>query len=398
MDFKYTPINSDQAVELILTELHAELSSEQGVKLDLWLRESEGNRNLFLQVQDIEQRAVMLRQFIGYDTPAELKAIRGRLNIPDGEIQSERFIGKLNFRPGHWMIAASLFMLIFAGLFYFYTNVSPGSVEIGLASNKAVLKFSNGKTIELSEGEMHVVISGDTLKYSDGSLIETADGNGEELEFSTPKGGQYQLTLDDGTRVALNAGTTLRIPRKFATTERVVTVEGEAYFEVSHRPNQPFYVKSRGQQVRVLGTVFNVRAYVDEPETKTTLVQGSVQVSAAFAQKWVLLRPGEQAKLGADQSLISGSASIESEIAWYQGAFSFDNKPFDVVMLEISRYYDVDVVYEDGVPDVQLFGSINHSKNLRTILQVLKASDVACRLEGKKLIIGRFLSTAGDQK
>lgn len=387
MDPNNTPKNSELIVEIILAALCGQITIQQELELKRWLRANQGNRELFQKLQDAGQREVILRQFFDYDTPSALISVKQQLQLPVKSGHKPKTVGMIGITRKHWAIAATLFLMIFVSLFYMTRGTKESNSTIELASAKAVLKFSNGKTVQLKDQKAIVSTDGRTLRYADGTLITQAEDTGAEMEFRTPRGGQFNIILEDGTLVTLNAATTLRVPSKFASLRRMVSVDGEAFFEVAHDASRPFYVKSKGQQIMVLGTKFNVRAYSDETDAETTLVQGSVQIAIPFSRERFKLAPGQQAVLDSDRRILVRSADVGNVTAWRYGAISFDQKPFQEIMLEISRFYDIDIVYEGPIPDVQLFGGINHSRNLTTILHVLKASDVSCRLDGKKLII-----------
>lgn len=385
------PKNIEPTVEMILAALRGELSSTQELELKHWLSVSQRNEELFQQLQDPDKRATILQQFVSYETTTALTAVKVQLRAPVRSDNVNRSVGRLKIHRRHWAIAATLLLMFSVSLFYLMRRNQQFNSTIEVASTKAMLKLSNGRMLELKDQNAIVNPNSKTLNYTDGSVIAQGDDAGGEMEFSTPRGAQFNLILEDGTRVALNAGSRLRIPGKFADSKRVVSIEGEAFFEVTHDPSRPFYVKSRGQQIRVLGTSFNVKAYTDEPDGETTLIEGSVQVRIPFTQELVKLKPGQQTILSSDHKIKVQPADIGNVTSWRHGAISLDDKPFTEVMREVSRFYDIDIVYEGPVPDVQLFGGVNHSRNLTTILHLLKASNVPCRLDGRKLIIEKLL-------
>jgi ferric-dicitrate binding protein FerR (iron transport regulator) len=196
--------------------------------------------------------------------------------------------------------------------------------------------------------------------------------------MSTPRGGEYKVTLPDGTRVWLNAGSSMKFPTAFIGKQREVVLTGEAYFEVAKHASMPFVVVTPKDRVKVLGTHFNVNAYSDEAGIKTSLFEGAVQVGNA------LLRPG--------QAYINGrviDTDVSQDAAWKNGLFDFDNKTLEEVMRQLSRWYDLDIVYKDKVA-VTFFAEIPRNTAIDNVLKALELTGrVHFRREGKKVIVFR---------
>lgn len=273
-----------------------------------------------------------------------------------------------------------------------YTQVLPGG-------NRATLTLADGTRIDLSDAQKGIVIGKDNIKYNDGSPIPNSNQSEKfvrssavtMLTLSTPKGGQYQVTLPDGSQVWLNSASTLRYPSRFSENERRVELEGEAYFEVEKVSGikvarMPFIVKTAVQEVEVLGTQFNISAYSDEPDVKTTLVEGSVKLLANASGNSILLIPGEQGVLSKGK-ITKAEVDVNNFISWKSGRFSFDGKPFDQVMRELGRWYDLEIIYEGSIPEKSFYGEAFRSNNLSIVMKLLKSADVDYRLEGQKLII-----------
>jgi ferric-dicitrate binding protein FerR (iron transport regulator) len=238
------------------------------------------------------------------------------------------------------------------------------------------------------------------VKRADGVLAYVKDGrsagSGQPLynKVSTPNGGQYQVVLQDGSKVWLNASSTLRFPTEFTGTHRNVEISGEAYFEIAKDPARPFKVSicspagvSTGQQVEVLGTSFNVMAYSDEKEIRTTLVDGSVKMKNASAEK--VLEPGEQAQssLNMPGLQIIRDADVAAAIAWKDGYFNFNKEDIQTIMRQLARWYDVEVGYV-GTPNDRLFwGGMQRDLPLSSIFKILEKSGVQFNIEGKKVIV-----------
>ena len=290
--------------------------------------------------------------------------------------------------------------------------------DIGPGGNRAMLTLADGHMIELSEAQSGIIIGGG-ITYLDGSAVtggQESKGTNEQghgglnvdqsgsqthsvsrsLMLTTPKGGTYQITLSDGTNVWLNSASTLKYPSRFTGNERIVELEGEAYFEVSEQVNKltskqghggiradkiPFKVVSNGQVVEVLGTQFNVSAYADEPVIKTTLVEGSVKVRPGTEQlEGLLLKPGEQAIL-TGTGMQKQRVDVEQFIAWKDGLFSFRETELHAVMSQISRWYDIAITYHDGVPTTHYYGAISRSESLARVLELLQQSGLNFKIE-----------------
>lgn len=264
--------------------------------------------------------------------------------------------------------------------------------------NKAILILGNGSTVTLDstknglvamQGVSNVVkVAGGQLAYARGGTAGTVDGTTTMLynTIRTPRGGQYEVTLPDGSRVWLNAATSLRFPTAFAGKERAVELSGEAYFEVAQAKDQPFKVKVGGMTVDVLGTHFDVMAYDDEESFRTTLLSGVVRVSGSDASK--VLRPGEEASLSLDgREITVAEADTDQVVAWKNGLFQFESAGLKEVMRQVARWYDVDVHYE-GTVERHFSGFIARSAPLADVLhQLERAGKTSFTLEGRTVTV-----------
>ncbi len=252
--------------------------------------------------------------------------------------------------------------------------------EIPPAGNRATLTLSNGEVIVLdsvSDGKLADQQGASIVKESDRIIYRTNEATSREVTFntmSTPRGGQYTLTLSDGTRVWLNAASSITYPPQFAGKERVVRISGEVYFEVAHSMDQPFIVEAGADRITVLGTIFNVRAYFEDGAVKTSLVEGQVRINDK------VLLPG--------QAYVDGAViatNIEQDIAWRKGYFNFNGTDLQTVMREIARWYDVQVAYPDGIPAVDFGGEMQRNLDLVQILKALEKSNVRFRIESDSI-------------
>ncbi len=247
--------------------------------------------------------------------------------------------------------------------------------DIQPGTNKATLTLSNGTSIRLSESQDGIEANEHGIAYQDGSNI-VAVKEAEWVTLSTPRGGQYQVTLSDGTKVWLNAATTLRYPSKFEGSERHVDMEGEAYFEVQEMKEKPFIVSTGNQHVKVLGTAFNINAYVPENRILTTLLRGKVGIERGEDRE--ILDPGQQAIVSPNTKMLIQSANVDDVIAWKEGYFMFNNEPLEDVMHRVGNWYNVDVEFDSiSLKSEKVYGSISRSENLAQVLNILQKAGVA---------------------
>lgn len=263
------------------------------------------------------------------------------------------------------------------------------SMDIPPGSNRAVLTLADGRTVNLSDTHVGIVV-GDEIAYLDGSSVlgKREHTPTHSLVLTTPKGGTYQVTLPDGTRAWLNSASTLKYPTRFDDDERVVELRGEAYFEVAKSTTRPFRVISKEQTVEVLGTQFNVTAYEDEHDVKTTLVEGAVRIMPGNEHRFpITLSPGQQSSLAGGKITV-GDIDTGPYVAWKSGMFHFKQTPFVEMMRQIERWYDVDIKYSGRIPQETFSGRMSRNVSLMTVLDLLKVSEIRYQIKGKKLIIG----------
>ncbi|NOW95045.1 FecR family protein [Mucilaginibacter sp. SG564] len=299
--------------------------------------------------------------------------------------------------------AASIVIGLTIGYFHLrpgqLTSDTPDKIaknDIAPGSNKAILTLSNGRRIILSDagtGEIAREESTAINKDSTGKIVYVVAAAGNQVPdlmntISTPRGGQYQVVLPDGTHAWLNAASSLRYPAVFTGPNRVVELTGEAYFEVVKDMSHPFHVITATQTVEVLGTHFNVNSYADEPSVKTTLLEGSVKVIHGSAT--AKLKPAEQSAVNdkVDAEIqVNHSVDTDDVIAWKEGKFRFDQTDMPALMRQLSRWYDVDVVYQGKVPVDRFSGTLSRNVNISKVLKLLEFTGVKFKIEGRKLII-----------
>jgi ferric-dicitrate binding protein FerR (iron transport regulator) len=260
----------------------------------------------------------------------------------------------------------------------FKNDVKPGGI-------KAILQAGN-QQVRLNANDTSFSLGGNHVQIQNGALTV---GNIAPVQYvlTTPLGGTYSVMLSDGTKVWLNAGSELRYPSLFQGGTRTVSLSGEAYFEVATDVNHPFIVKTSGQDIKVLGTEFNVEAYTDDAEIITSLIKGKVQVEAGG--KNLVLDPGQQSLWNKQDRLdINPDADIAQAVAWKNGYFRFDKADIQSIMTQLARWYNIRVVYEPGLKN-QYFGAImNRNNNISQILDMLSATgEIHFKVEGNVVMV-----------
>lgn len=373
------------------------LSDEEQEELNEWRREA-GHKELFVQLNDRKSFIAEVKSMEEYNNTGEAVNVifdRLGLKLPD---QSRR-ISLLRRR----LSVAAIFLLAIAGAWLLVarekgiksnTPVIASGNNITPGGNKAVLTLADGSKIVLDSTHNGQLAQQGNARVvnEDGHVIYHAGGKDESVVYNTmatPRGGQYQLVLPDGTKVWLNAASSIKYPTAFASKERKIELTGEAYFEVTKR-NNPFIVSilspSGDGEVEVLGTHFDVNAYGDEEMVKTTLLEGAVKL--VRNNKSILLRPGQQAGYGNnDGPELLKDADTEEALAWKNGIFLFNEASIETVMRQVERWYDIEVSYAGKIPAGHFSGTVNRNANISQVLKILELSDVHFRIEGRKIIV-----------
>ena len=272
---------------------------------------------------------------------------------------------------------------------------APAAKVIVPGSNKAILTLANGQQIVLNNAQNGMIgqQGGTKVVKLDSGKLAYNSGGGEKSAgavlyntITTPRGGQYQVTLPDESRVWLNAESSLRFPTAFTGTDREVQLSGEAYFEVKADKGKPFLVKSGSAETRVLGTHFNIMAYGDEGPVRTTLLEGAV--SMGQGQQSALLQPGEQGQFDASKGIIATRVvNTSAVVAWKDGYYFFDRTPVQSVMRQIARWYDVEIVYEGAVPKDEIVGKIPRTAYVSEVLHIMELIGIRFKIDGRKIVV-----------
>lgn len=387
----------DQIVILLQKQLRGEaLTIEEEDKLESWKKSRPENLKLYHQVNDPVGMKDLLRQWHSIELTRESN--QKRLIKEVSEIQNDEMpvANKVHFMRRWGWAAAVIFLLGVSVLAFFLRDnkVKDNIVQwqdIGPGSNKATLILANGSSVTLDSTGSRVIQQGNTaIQQHNGQLQYHAGKNLTDAGYntlSTPRGAQFRVTLSDGTKVWLNSASSLKYPAAFTGKERTVELQGQGYFEVAKNADQPFKVRVNNMEVNVLGTHFDIMAYPDEKMVNTTLLEGAVQVHNG--EELQLLKPGQQAILNKEnQQLSVQSVAVNKVVAWKEGLFVFNNMDLPTILREISRWYDVEIVYE-VVPNGKLYGGgISRHLQLSEILHFLEANGInQFKIVGRKVIV-----------
>lgn len=355
----------DHLLQMVESGEHKEELSQ--VLKDHW--DQSGIKNDALKV-DLESKFSLLMQEAKYEAPVfSMETNRSKMK-----------------RTMNYAAAAIIICLLSISAYFLFKsvphkeiskteNIKKEKIEVVPGGNKAVLTLADGSTIILDNAQNGTLATqGSTkiLKLNGRLSYQSVNKNTSVAlnnTISTPRGGQYELVLSDGSRVWLNAASSLRFPATFVGKERKVELVGEAYFEVAKNKHMPFMVNVNGMEVEVLGTHFNINSYKEEAEMRTTLLEGSVKIKRDGTSN--ILKPGQQAQLNKEGDLkIVKNADVEEAVAWKEGNFQFDRSDIYSVMRQIARWYDVEVEYR-GTVTSHFVGTISRSVNLKQVLNML---------------------------
>ncbi|CAL1516375.1 FecR domain-containing protein [Chitinophaga sp. MM2321] len=401
---------SERISELIFRFLNEELLPAEAQELEEWLQADLQNRQYFLSLVEPDSLREGIQQ--AYTLESSRISVQERIlkTIAEEAVPKRIPVRRMVFHPyGWWAAAAVIAVLLSVGLFFWpqRTHIpQQGQSHVPVAdvlpaSNKAVLTLADGATVTLDSTGQQVIRQGNTAIRQNNGQLEYAPQGGEAVVsynvLTTPRGGQFAITLPDGSKVWLNSASSLRYPTAFKGKDRVVELKGQGYFEIAANASQPFIVKIPGRQnlqgevhdleVQVLGTSFDIMAYPDETAVNTTLLDGAVKVrKGAVAQ---VLQPGQQAVLNdKDTNIAVSLVDVSKVVAWKNGFFVFNNMNLPAILREISRWYDVEIVY-NAPPNGRLYGGgISRKKSLSGILRFLEAGGTNhFRIEGRQVIV-----------
>lgn len=379
-------------------------SNEEDVRRwEKWLSENPEYKG---RVEELKNLLILLgHEAKEKEARDQFELLQKRFSAPENHIKNRRAgVSPMYVKLA---IAASLLIICAIGVLLYknregeawlrVSQMTKGDIRPG--SNKAYLTLASGRKISLTDVSNGAIAkqSGIVItKTSEGQLVYTLSDMHTEPSASeynmieTPRGGQYQVKLPDGTRVWLNAASSLRYPANFnAKAERRVELNGEGYFEVASDKGHPFIVETAQQEVKVLGTQFNISAYSDEPAISTTLLEGSVQVNDLFSKERKQLFPGQQSSIPGNGGPVAvTNVNADDVVAWKSGYFVFDNQDIRSIMKVISRWYDVDVEYGTINKEERFGGTFSRSADLADILRNLESlGNIHFKLKGRRIMI-----------
>jgi ferric-dicitrate binding protein FerR (iron transport regulator) len=301
-----------------------------------------------------------------------------------------------------WAAAAVIVLSLGTAAYWLFNNKPAGSTGVVATTtpiqdvqapqnNRATITLANGKTVYLdsaANGSLATQSNVQLIKLADGQIAYKGAAN--ELVYNTltnPRGSKViDMTLSDGSRIWLNAGSSITYPVTFVENERNVEISGEVYLEVAHNAARPFRVRHGATEVQVLGTHFNINAYDDEPAVKVTLLEGSVKVGNN--KGLVTIKPGEQATIASNQlPNTSGNINLEQVMAWKNGLFSFTGADLTTVMRQLARWYNIQVKYEGQIPARKFSGEITHDLTLSQLMNGLQSLGIQFSIEGRTMIV-----------
>jgi len=359
---------------------------------------------------DEEARRLILQQLQRGDTvssdisPEIMARLEARLPLilATETKQPARLVSLLSRK---WVrYAAAVFILAGLGLFYLLQPKTASNAQqvaeqnvvndVAPGKNGAILTLIDGSTVVLdslgngwltTQSGTKVQLVNGQLVYEAGAAPPVAVGYNT---MTTPKGRQFQLVLPDGSKVWLNAASSIRYPIVFNGAERRVEITGEAYFEVAHHASKPFRVQVNNEtEIEVLGTHFNINAYDNEESINTTLLEGAVRIKNN--KQRIVLTPGQQAQVSGRQAIkVVDDVDVDKVMAWKNGVFNFNDASLQEVMRQLERWYDIEVVYEKDVPPLEFYGKMGKDLSLTAVLSGLEKSNVHFRLEeGRRLVV-----------
>lgn len=402
-----TPEQFHIITALLKKRFQQELTPEEAALLQQWMDESIENSAVTAELDDPEKVSSDLSAIYRANAAIAAKIASEIPGFSNGsKASANKTPGRIFLFAGKWKWAAAAVILLMLGLFIWKQDSSPEKETPPLVQQpdrspggaKAILLLADGRELVLdSMGNGLLAQQGNSsvTKTADGVLLYKADGKnakapGAAIDYNilrTPRGGQYQLTLPDGTKVWLNAASSIRYPATFPGSDRTVEIQGEAFFDIKKEKDHPFRVKiNETTLVEVLGTSFNINAYSNEPSLSTTLIDGTVKVVEGNRDHQ--LKPGQQMAIyGPGESRILNISDPAQVIAWKNGYFDFNKQGLKAMMRQLERWYDINVIYEGAISDMIFKGQMDRQMSLSGIIQFLSASGIKASLQGRTLTI-----------
>ena len=398
----------DRIPKLITRYLRGDLTASQQRELLDWVNEADANRLYFIQATDEKRMTEKFRHFNQEDITQRMDKTLESID------HGNKSTGKAIMRKMKKYTIAASFVLIAGSIIYYAasvfnkkdiaktpTTIKTNTNDVQPGTEKAVLILADGSKVILDNTTNGTIAQqGNTVVLKeDGLLAYNTDKTKSQSEIiyntlKTERGGEYRsLVLSDGTKIWLNSVSSIHYPTAFIGKERIVDITGEVYFEVAKNRTMPFKVNVNGMQVEVLGTHFNINSYGDEEGIKTTLMEGAVKIVAA--RKVSFLKPGQQAILRSAQDdkgeiKIVSDVDVNETVAWKNGLFIFDGSDIKTIMRQASRWYDIDVVFQDQIPGHFVVTGVPRTLPISKLLKALEMmGGVHFEIEGKKILVKR---------
>lgn len=391
-------MGQQRLILLIQQWLNKTISHEDHAELMRFLAENQQNVEVTEAMQQVMEAEVLqeydvrpdhwdkyIEQILNADKP-----VQGIATLP---------VHRVHFLRKWWWAAASILMLIVGALLYFNVSNTAQKVVTVQPSQPNGQPGKRGAILTLADGRQIVLdsLGNSTIPTQNGSDVSLEKGQlqydpAREMEGSTayntmttPRGQQFRIILSDGSKVWLNTASSITYPTRFAGNTRTVQLTGEAYFEIAKNTAQPFIVQlQHDRNVEVTGTHFNVKAYGDEPDIRTTLLEGAVTVHSAMSER--KMKPGQQVKMLSNGSLhLTPNADTEQATAWMSRSFSFRNDDLETILKQLARWYNIEVKYERGIPKKKFTSNLSMDNDLNDILAILSQSGLKFSLENKIL-------------
>ena len=387
---------AERIAYLVFLYIRKEISQPEQIELDNWIAESDDHVLLFEDLIEEDNLEDMKNRISKTDASGALKRLENKISQkPAAGSRRRRTILLYLTAAAFTGVVLSLYFIPRAHNSAIATQVA-GAPDIAPGGNKAILTLQDESTILLDTippGAQIDLGKSKIVKTDSGKLAYSSTGNestGEPIglnTLTTPVGGQYRLALPDGTQVYLNSSSSIKFPIAFSGKERTVELKGEGYFEVSKNDSQPFHVKVNGADIEVVGTHFNINAYPDEGQVKTTLLEGSVKISLKDKPA-ILLKPGESASWGTDNKInINPRVNEEDIIGWKNGLFSFHREDIRVVMRQVARWYDVKIQYNGEIKN-HFNAAIERNVPVSRLLQLLtETGDAHFEIKDKTIVV-----------
>ena len=381
---------ASRIASLIVKRMQESLSEEEEAELEAWLREDSENYLLMEEMMDVNALSRQLEELQSIDHNQAYERFSARVFPPAAPV-------KKPLRKVWYFAAAAVLLIIFSLRYLLHNDVPPAPVvaandysNIQPGGKKATLTLANGATVDLDQQHTGIVARegnsivqlGDSGKLSYVSTKGQPDRSAPLMHtLSVPRGGEYEITLSDGTTVWLNAVSILQFPVHFTANERRVHLTGEAYFKVA-KNSAPFIVEVNGAEVQALGTEFNINAYPEKKTLQTALVSGVVKVSKQGQSQ--LLRPGTLAQVDSTGAITVHEADVEEVTAWQRGEFIFRNTPLSAILEQVTRWYDVEISYPSGIPAINFTGGFRREHGIKNILGMIELTgDLRFEVDGK---------------